>query len=192
MVLETRSDANQVVVQDTAVAVGETPPQAIEAALRGWQEGVLSVLRDAFGSHNSEAPFGFSTRNEATGEVSSWDVFSGPFQVIGPQREQLQARLEETLPFTLLIDQLTDAVERRRPYWIKLFVLSQPADPLSIDCRLNNDLWAAGSEALLTFVFPLAEEVQAFRQFLALRPVEDDKYAQHLPTQANRPWWKFW
>ncbi len=180
--------AGSLPIQDTSVGSAETTENAIAAGLRAWIEGVLPPIRMASGIGKAEEvhPFDLCQVDLLNNLTNVWDVYAGPFQVAGRDREQLASQLEAQQPFPLLLSALPPISIKPPLFWLKLFLSRQESGETSAECRLNNQSWPAGAEALRKLAWPADPGVLLFRQFIV------GKLIKSAPYKPEKKWWHFW
>jgi len=177
-------------LQDSAVGTDDTVEKAVAAGVEAWINGILPPVLAASGLGKPEEahPFDLCQIDAAKGVINNWDVFAGPFQVAGPDRDHLAGHLEAQQPFTLLLRAGIVPPIPIQPglFWMKLFLCRQESGQLSSECRLNNHEWPGGAAALSQFEWPTEPGFLLFRQFIV------GKLLHSSPYRTGRPWWKLW
>lgn len=162
---------------DGPVGVGATPEAAVDAALRGWCDGVLRPLRDALAlpyGERVEARFDFTQVHQGEGqpdETVAWDVFAGPLQVRGAPHGPLVEQLIERPPFQTLAE--ADALPALDPdgrvQWVRIFAARHAGHDDVVEVSLDNEPWGPGVDALTAAIeWPEVPAFLAVRQVLVL------------------------
>lgn len=131
---------------------------------------------------NSLAPYGdvhrfeFVHRDTTRDAAASWDVYTGPIELRGNDRDRdsLGRCLTQLPPIILCISELSNVIHQDELYWLKLFAARTAAGAVTGECTLNNEHWSAGSDAMLhglqLFPWPDTDEYLSFGQFFILQP----------------------
>jgi hypothetical protein len=177
-------------IQDSAVGTAETTEKAVASGVRAWIDGVLPPVLMARGIGKAEEvhPFDLCQIDFVNNLTNVWDVYAGPFQVAGRDREHLARHLEAQQPFTMLLTSgaLPPIATTPGLFWLKLFLSRQESGELTAECRLNNQDWPAGAEALRTFAWPTEPGFLLYRQFIV------GKLSKSDPYKPEKKWWQVW
>lgn len=179
-----------IAVRDTTAGVGSTVEQAISKGAETWLEGVLPTVLSTLSCGQSDLVqmANVCQIDTAKGLSNEWELFSGPYQVAGRDRDHLAQHLDNQKPFFFMLKEgYLPILPLNPPYfWASLFLSRQASGEMISDCKINNVDWAPGCEALERFAWPTDPGFLMFRQFVM------GKLRRTQAVHEERKWWQVW
>ena len=177
-----------------AVGFGETAEKAFGEAAFQWATGVFTVIRHWLhpAGHTCFVADEYMVVRDDSGRTFAWRVHLGPAisRVFGADRDLTNPGADPHDVFRTLLDFIPAYATPGTVFWIEAYVVRYEDGSVESTCRLRNDKWPEGEDALTLWAatWTLPEGVMlSVRQFLLFEPIEPNEVPKR---SAARPWWK--
>jgi hypothetical protein len=177
--------------------LGESREAAAANAAHQWIDGVLPVIV-SYIAHRAQPEVEHAQMVVAvpdTGVQFGWDVHLGPIVTRMYSDHDPPAPLPQNEIFLAILNALHPFAAHSKVFWLECFASRDPDGRFNATCRMRNDDWPEGREALLQWAagWPHHEGFVTQRQFIILEPAPVDReLAAKLPVeeQPRKPWWR--
>jgi hypothetical protein len=189
-----------------AVGYGTDAKQAVGEAAFIWTTGVFTAVRHWLAPqvHTCFADDAHMlVRAIEPDEEFGWRVHQGPIlsRTFGKSDADESPEVEAQEIFETLFDEIHPLSAHRNLFWIEAFAVRYPDGRADATCRLRNDDWPEGKDALLLYAssWEVPEGIMlSRRQFLLFEPISPNavpdraKMTRKLDAVAGapKPWWR--
>jgi hypothetical protein len=195
-------------IREMMVGFSGDRSEAVVQAMHNWSEGVFPPIHHAFASLPDDDPrveiLQIASQPGDAGVVTDWRIFLGPTQVGGWNKEVTAGVLSTETLLRSFRNPLTTAMRDVRLHWNKIYLARQPTGEKVLECKLDNEDWEAGRNALNALPLPRDSHFVHLRRFLVMQPLTNThldlqkranaaqgELDKNCPPKA-RPWWQFW
>jgi hypothetical protein len=119
-----------------------------------------------------------------SGEQFGWTVHLPPIVSRAYGEAELPENLEQPAVFQALFDTIHPFAAHNHLFWLECFAVRYAEEKVDATCRLNNEDWEEGQDALLEWALswpPFGKGILSHRQFLLFEPTPIDR----LPRKEN-------
>jgi hypothetical protein len=154
---------------DLVTGFGATQDEAVVSAMITWRHGVLPPILPLLGAPKPDEVEVLGT--EGGVDIPSWTIYCGPYQVSGPQQDELVRQLAAKPPLGQLRDVLEQQIEKGQLHWLKVFRCKDTESGFDeADCFLDSQQFEPGAALLAQWEWPPIAGRHTFRQFMVLLP----------------------
>ncbi len=185
--------------------LGTSELNAATEAGHQWVTGVFSVISQAFQyTQTTDLPrvkMMVSTQN--TNETFGWFAYLGSVigRVYGGYGTLDETDLDPVAAFMPIFPIVQHYAVHHQVMWVESFVAKYAADQIDVTCRLNNNDWADGQQALLTWACGWPDKdklVVSKRQFILFRPMSPAEMQENSDLKVTadqlavkrKAWWQ--
>ena len=199
------NDRDEEGIRVLAVGYGDTPDKAFGEAAFQWTTGVfIAVQHWLQPSHHTcfADDLHLVVRAPETGEELGWRVHFGPVlsRTYGEGDPALPGK-DALEVIRALFDRIHPHAAHRMLFWIEAFVVLYADGRVDATCRLSNDDWPEGRQALLEWAATWtlrAGTMVSVRQFFLFEPIglsqlpDRDKLQETLDRlrPKKKGWWR--
>jgi uncharacterized protein (DUF2267 family) len=189
-------------IQVLAAGFGDTPVQAFAEAAFQWTTGVFTTVRHWLQPEHHTCfakDFHMLVRSDDSREDFAWRVHVGPVLSRAWGDEKGAPSFDTNDVVSVLFDHIHPNAAHRTLFWIEAYVVRYADGTVNSTCRLQNQEWNEGEEALKQWAstWRVAEGVMvSARQFLLFEPISPDALPSRndlekaLKNKTRAPWWK--
>jgi hypothetical protein len=146
-------------IEESFAGIGDGEAGCREA-LQAFEQGALPLLLAACWYVTDERKMRIAAWQIG---VRTWDVFVGPFKLRGAPADVPEAGVMEAIEAAMKREALTPEL-----HWVRLVHSHDAEGSARSEALLDNEPWAAGTQALTTIAWPPADAAYSARAFLML------------------------